>query len=310
MTKKVPVILEDSNIQEVEALLLKKSKRFETINYIYTVDKKGILKGAVSIKEVFRAPKSTVLKSLVRQPLVTVPPHTHQKRVCQLALSHNLKAVPVVDKAGKFLGTVSSDTILYILDREAGENLFRFGGVHREAVENVESLPLLTSLGHRLPWLLIGLLGGILAAGIVGFFEETLSENIILAAFIPLIVYMADAVGTQMEAFIIRDFALDAEIKFSHYFFRHFIVVGLLAVISSVLLSILSFILYGEFFVSLVLAASLFIAIMTSMVTGLVIPYTFGKFGFDPADASGPIATIIQDLLSILVYFSIAKWLL
>lgn len=166
------------------------------------------------------------------------------------------------------------------------------------------------SFRHRIPWLTAGLFGGLLAAVVIDNFEKVISQNLILAAFIPLIVYMADAVGTQMESFVIRDLALNPKIIFSRYFFKHFLVTACIGFCISLVLFLASLIIYDNYQISLVLAISLFLAILTSLVTGLLIPYFFGKFRFDPADASGPIATIIQDILSVLVYFSIASFLL
>jgi magnesium transporter len=159
---------------------------------------------------------------------------------------------------------------------------------------------------HRLPWLVIGLFGGIFASKIVGNFEEVLEKNIILAAFIPLIVYMSDAVGTQMEAFVIRDMAIH-HLKFIKYAIRQFMVVIVIAVILSLSLFIYAISTGKEINIALALAIPLFTAIMSSVVSGLFVPYLFRLIKLDPANASGPIATIIQDILSISIYFWIAS---
>jgi magnesium transporter len=161
-----------------------------------------------------------------------------------------------------------------------------------------------------MPWLVLGLLGGILAARIVGGYEDILSKNLILAAFIPLIVYMADAVGTQMEAFIIRDLAVNPKLVFSRYLLKQIAIIAVLGSFISMLLFTISFLIYHTINVSIVLAISLFCAILSSVFSGLLIPWLFARMKFDPADASGPIATILQDTTSIVVYFSIASLLL
>jgi magnesium transporter len=231
--------------------------------------------------------------------------------VAYLALKHNIKSVPVVDKENVFLGIVPYDTILKTMHAEGIENVLRFGGVYNHgSFDDIFSLPILVSLKHRLPWLILGLLGGIATAAIVGSFEEVLSKNIILAAFIPLIVYMADAVGTQMEAFIIRDLAINPELKLLKYLLRQGLIVVLIGVLVSAIMYGISLFLYHDPNVSFVLVTALFCAIISSLVTGLVIPYAFEKFNLDPANASGPVATIIQDLLSIVIYFAIASLIL
>ncbi|MCL6621962.1 MAG: magnesium transporter [Syntrophobacterales bacterium] len=311
MTCQVPVVTREATIAEVERLLLTRARDFDSLNYIYVVDAGGCLAG-VSIKEVFqRGKRLPVAEVMVTDP-VRVPPGADQERVVHLALEHDLKAVPVVDGQGLFLGAVLSRTLLTTLFREASEDLLRLGGVRRSAAmfDHVLRLPVVTSLGHRLPWLLLGLVGGMLAAGIIGHFEGTLAKNLILAAFIPLMVYMADAVGTQMEAFIIRDLAVDPELDFLKYFRRQFLIVALIALITSGVLGALSYLLYRAPRISLVLALSLFLGIISSVITGLVIPYLMRRLRQDPANASGPVATILQDLLTVAIFFLIASWLL
>ena len=180
----------------------------------------------------------------------------------------------------------------------------------KEHADNVMRMSTKTALIHRTPWLLIGLFGGIFSAKIVEFFETTLQRNIILAAFIPLIVYMADAVGTQMESFIIRDAAIHPKLNFTKYLFKQIFVVSMMGVLISGSLFLISLYLYNNVSVSLTLALSLFFAILSSVVTGLIIPFLFERTRLDPANASGPIATIIQDILSVSIYFFIASVIL
>lgn len=310
--KKVPAVPIRTTLVQVKELLIAKSRDYETINYIYVTDKENHLQGIFSIKEFLEHQKDKEkVDDIMKKEIVSVRAHTHQERAALLALQHNIKAVPVVDKENVFLGIIPFDVILKILDKEAVEDMLRLGGIyHKGSFDDLIRLPVLQSIKHRLPWLLIGLLGGLLAAGIIGGFEETLSQNLILAAFIPLIVYMADAVGTQMEAFIIRDLAVNPTLSFLKYFLKQISAVSLIGIVTSVFLSLISFALYGNALISIVLGISLFFAIISSVFSGLIIPYLFGKLKLDPANASGPIATIIQDVFSVLVYFVVASLIL
>lgn len=312
MTPRLPVAAPQATMAEIERILLKQAREFDSINYVYLVEDDRRLAGVISIKEVFQADKRTPAASLMVTEMVTVRPHADQERVVHLALVHNIKAVPVVDKNGAFLGAVLSDALLHTLYAETSEDLLRLAGIkHRGAIfDNVMKISLARSLEHRLPWLLLGLAGGILAAAIIGQFEETLKRHLVLAAFIPLMVYMADAVGTQMEAFIIRDLAVNPGLDFAGYLWRQFLIVGLIGLICGGVLFAVVIFLYQEARVGIVMAASLFIAITSSVVTGLFIPYLFGRLNLDPANASGPIATIIQDVLTVTIFFLIASWLL
>lgn len=307
----VPVINQSATVEEIQQLLHQQAKNLETISYIYLLDQQKKLAGVVSIKDIFSSTPKTFLRSLVSKDVISVRPHTDRERVAMLALKHNLKAVPVVDKNNLFLGVVTNQTISRILHEEGIENMLRLGGVlPHQTYDDIFHLSVITSLKHRLPWLLIGLFGGIAAALIVDSFELVLKKNLLLAAFIPLIVYMADAVGTQMEAFIIRDLAINPKLKLLKYFSRQAFIVLLTGGLISVILYGISLILYHDPAVSLVLATALFCAIISSLITGLLIPCLFDRLKLDPANASGPVATVIQDVLSIIIYFTIAQMIL
>jgi magnesium transporter len=312
MTRRVPVAAPGDAIADIIETISRQAEEYEDLDYVYLVDKNNAFRGLLPIKEVFRRSKTTPASAAMLENVVTVNPETDQERVAYLALEHNLKAVPVVDEAGAFLGAVVSDTLLQTLYNETQEDLLLFAGIEEEAADfpNVMEIPLFQALKHRLPWLLLGLAGGILAAGIVGQFEETLQKHLILAAFIPLLVYMADAVGTQMQAFIIRDLAVNPALQFGRYLWQHLKVLAIIAAIIGVLLFLFSLAMHREVRLGFVLSFSLAVAILSSVITGLFVPYVFQKLDLDPADASGPVATIIQDIMSIIIFFLAASWLL
>jgi magnesium transporter len=305
MIKNVPVFKDNFKVSEMKDFLNNNIKDLSTINYIYIISQEDKLIGAISIKNLFGYSSETMAKDLISSELISVSANTDKERVAMLALEKNLKAIPVVDDNGLLLGIIPNDIILKILYDESMENLLHLGGAfHKEPYEtNIFSFSLLKSLKTRLPWLIVGLFGGLFSAFVVSNFEEVLNKNIILASFIPLVVYMSAAVGSQMQAFIIRDLALNHNLNFFKYLIKHTQVVFFIALIISFLLCLLINFIYGEYLIGVVLAVSLFFAIITSIITGLIIPFIFYKFKLDPANASGPIATNIQDILSILVYF-------
>ncbi len=312
LNSKVPIVEKNTTVATVEEIINDKINSFDTINYIYVVGRNNHLLGAFSIKELFKANKKTKVIELVNKNLIYVSGYTDQEKVAMLALRNSLKAIPVVNKEKKFLGVVASDDILKILDEEATDNLLRLSGISENTglKENIFTLSIISSIKHRLPWLIIGLIGGIFTASLVSSFEEILSQNLILAAFIPLLVYMSGAVSAQMQTFIIRDLFLNNKLKFIKYFLRQAIVVSVIGVIISVLLYFISYLLYQKADISLILALALISTTITALTTGLIFPYVFSRLKLDPADVSGPIATIIQDILSIIVYFFIASLLL
>jgi len=162
---------------------------------------------------------------------------------------------------------------------------------------------------RRLPWLLIGLAGGILAAWILGFFEELLTEKVILAMFIPVIAYMSNAVGIQTQTLFIRDIALEKELPWKKYIFRQLtscLIIGLIC--SAVFFAVV--LLGWDTWLGFVLGVSMLITIMVASFWSLFIPRLLYKMKVDPALGSGPFATVVQDILSIIIYFAIASWLL
>lgn len=308
MTTNVPVVNINDTIDFIENQLLADIKQLESINYLYVLNKKNILKGVISIKELFRQPKTKKVSLVMTKNPVTAHPYTHQEKVAYLALKNNIKSVPIVDHDNKFLGAVLSDDILNIIYNEQQEDISHLVGVQHHAVnlDNINTLSLYVSLKHRLPWLIVGMLGGLIAAQVINLFEETLSHNIILASFIPLVVYIASAVGTQAGFFVVRDLAINKKINFITYVFRQFMVILSMGFIISFLVFGSALFFYGDLKIALVLSSAIFITILSSIITGLFIPYAFNRFSLDPANASGPIATIIQDLISVSIYLLVA----
>lgn len=160
-------------------------------------------------------------------------------------------------------------------------------------------------------WLLIGLLLSLGIAEVIKNFESVLQENLILASFIPLVVYMSDAVGTQMEAIIIRELNKKVRFNFSKFFRQQLIIVSAVALVIGVVAGmVVALMNRAENNLGFVIGLSLVGGIMSSLVTGSVLPYIFWKLHDDPAEASGPVATVIQDLLSVVIFFLVAQVLL
>lgn len=313
MTDRIPIISPTEQVGTVTRHLQQNIGKFESISFIYVVDDSRHLVNVLSIKDLYRHPaEKSVAEILMDHPLLSVKPDDSQEFVAHLAVTNRLHHLPVIDTDGKFLGAILPDTLLGTLEREGREDILRLAGIHpvQATYDDIFKISVGKSLWHRLPWLLIGLVGGILVAELIEGFKITLEENLILAAFIPLIVYMSDAVGTQMEAFAVRDFAVHQKINFAKYFWRQYSIVLLIAILASAAFFAVGFIIYQNIAITSVLALALFIAINSSVLTGLLIPFICRKLKLDPANASGPIATILQNVISITIYFTIATWLL
>jgi len=310
MIKAVPLCYQEERILDVKKMLFEKIKEIETVNYIYVIDKEKKLLGVFSIKEIFRKPEGTKVKEIMDRRIIKVRPRTDQEKVAILALKNNLKSIPVVDKEDKFLGVVPSDIILDILHSENVEDFLKAAGIHSPFKKLLNGSPLFL-VKVRIPWLILGLLGGIFAAQIIGFFETPLMSYFILAAFIPLILYTASAVGAQTETLFIRSLVLDSRLEVKKYLLREIKASFLMALILGGLLFLISIFWFSSsYYIGIILGISLFLTILMAILIGIFIPWSLQKFKKDPAVGTGPFATIIRDILSLVIYFSVAYFLL
>src|SRR3989344_6861772 len=171
MHTNVPIVKKDQRVRDVSSLLKKESKSFETVDYIYVVDKNQKLVGVFSIKDVFKFSKNTPVKKFMQTQLITVSPKTDIEVIAHLALRHGIKAVPVVE-SGKLIGVVSPKSVVHILNKSLRKDIFHFAGIHGSHLEyeNPLTVPFFKSIMHRTPWLVIGLIGIIITAAFIGVF--------------------------------------------------------------------------------------------------------------------------------------------
>ena len=248
----------------------------------------------------------------MEKDLISCRAFSDQERVAILALKNNLKAIPVIDKDDNFLGVVSSDRILDVLHQENVEDILLAGGISKinDSFRKLSTVRTDILFKARLPWLLIGLMGGVVAAQIIGFFENVLEEQILLAFFIPVIVYMSGAVAAQTETLIIRGMVFDPKVTLKGYFFKELKIGFFLALVLGLILSLVSFLWWGNYSLTVILGLTLFLGIFLSVAIAILIPFVLQKFKKDPAMGSGPFGTIVTDIVSVTVYFVVASILL
>jgi magnesium transporter len=299
----VPITSPDSPKAEILELLM--AKRYASATHI-AVCRDGIYLGCIRIEDLLPSgPDAPASRLMEPDPLKAI--HGMDQEVAAwTAVRERKTAVAVVDHDGTFLGFIPPLNLLQILHQEHEEDLARLGG-YLHTTEQARSSALesvIKRFGHRLPWLLLGLLGAMFSADIIGRFEGVLKEHILLAFFIPAIVYLADAVGTQTETVIVRGLSVGVGLK--QVVLRELLtglVIGL--AISAVAFPLLLW-RWERTDVAMGISLSIFAACSTASATAMAIPWALSRMGLDPAFGSGPLATVIQDLLSILIYFLIA----
>jgi magnesium transporter len=268
------------------------------------------LVGLVPFERLVAARPDAVVGSLLDGPATTVTPGEDPEAVAWRAARAGVRAVAVVDARERLLGVVPPERLLAVLADEHEEDLARLGGflARTGAARTAAEEPVGRRLWHRLPWLALGLAGAMLSAGIVSSFEEQLERQVLLAFFVPAVVYMADAVGTQTEAVVIRGMAIGVPLRR---------IAGREALTGLVVGALLAASFFGFAFIgwndssiAAVVAISLFASASIATLVAMSLPYLLAQLGRDPAFGSGPLATVIQDLLSIVVYFAVAAALL
>ena len=289
-----------------QALAAWRERPPECTDVVCVLDDSERLLGTLPLGRLLSLPGEARLGDVAERQAPRVRADTDQERVASLALHHALAAVPVVDADDRLLGVVPTSALLRILRREHVEDLHRLAGITREAQRAREAIeaPPLRRLRHRLPWLLLGLLGSMLATLVVSRFEVALAMHPAIAFFIPGLVYLADAIGTQSEAVAVRGLSL------SHS--RVSALVGgelRTGVLIGLVLGGITFpavwLAFGDPRLALAVAGALVVAGGLASTIGLALPWLLGRLGSDPAYGSGPLATIVQDLLSLLTYFLI-----
>lgn len=271
---------------------------------VCVVDADRILLGTLSPAELLCVPDDAVLASVARKDRPTVAAGMDQERMASVALHHRAPAIPVVGDDGRLAGVVGPATLMDILRREHVEDLHRLAGISRESAQARQALqaPPLRRLRDRLPWLLAGLGGSALAAVLVSRFEHVLGAMPAIAFFVPGIVYLADAIGTQSESIAVRGLSL-SHMKLQALFAMELRTGLLMGLLLGLLAFPLVWMVFRNVQLAAAVAAALGVASAVASVLGLAIPALLQRLGADPAYGSGPMATIVQDVLSLAIYF-------
>lgn len=302
----VPRVRPDQTAGEVLEQLL--SRRYENVDVVCIADDDGKLRGTLGMAELLAMPRDRMISESMRADCPRVHPDVDQEKVASLALHHALNTIPVVDRSDRLLGVVPTEALLRILRREHVEDIHRFAGITREthrAREAIESPPLRRAR-HRLPWLVLGLVGSMVATFVVSRFEQALSAKVSIAFFVPGLVYLADAIGTQTEAVAVRGLSL-SHARLARLVggeLRTGLLIGL--VLGAITLPLV-WLVFNDLRLAMAVAFALFCAGGVATTIGLMLPWLLGRLGSDPAYGSGPLATIIQDVLSLLIYFAIVS---
>ena len=278
------------------------------VHSVYVVDNDDILLGRLSLKDLLVANPKTKIRSIYKKNVDHVYDTDSAESVAGTMQKYDLGAIPVVNKKKKLLGRITIDDIVDLIKEEAEEDYQLAAGILQD-VDVDDTIFELTKA--RLPWLIVGLIGGIGAAFVMVGFDEILIQNEILFYFTPLIAAMAGNVGVQSSAIIVQGLAND-DIRGSinNRLFKE----TLLSILNGVILAILLFIFIyfwkADTNIALALSVALVAVVIVAGIIGTFIPLFLNKRGIDPAIATGPFITTSNDIFGILIYFMVAKLIL
>jgi magnesium transporter len=278
------------------------------VELVCVIDESGRLAGALPIARLFSLEPRAVLGEAMDRAFPRVRAEDDQEAAASLALHHGVDALPVVDREGELLGVMPAQALLQVLRREHIEDLHRLAGIRHDTSQARHAIedPPLRRVRLRLPWLLVGLAGSAFATAVMAAMEATLQANVTIAFFVPALVYLADAIGTQTESVAVRGLSLTR--------------VGLAPLLAGELrtgfligaiLGALSFapiwFAFGDARLAAAVAVSILAAGTVANGIGLLFPWLLQRLGTDPAYGTGPASTVVQDLCTILVYFMVLR---
>ncbi len=309
MGTEMVIVNENWSMAECVKEMRLQAETMSEIYYVYVVDDDERLKGIFPLKKMITNPSVSRIKQVMEQAPVAVKTDTSIEEVAQVIEKYDIVAVPVIDSIGRLVGRITVDDVMDEV-REQSERDYQLASGISQDIESTDTV--FDQTKARLPWLLIGIAGGIASATILGGFEGSLGRNPVLALFIPLIGGTGGNVGIQSSALVVQGLAngtLDIKNAMQQVFKESGV-----AFINSTIISLLVF-LYNLFFldsmaITLAVSLSLLAVVIFASIFGTIVPLTLEKFKIDPALATGPFITITSDIIGVLIYMGICEVLL
>ncbi len=305
MAKELVKVNENWTVLKCVKEMRAQAEEVTRVHSIYVVDDSGKLKGRLSLKDLLIASTRTPISEVYIPKVDFVKVNDEAEDVANIMRKYDLEAIPVVDELGILVGRITIDDIVDVIKEEAEKDYQLAAGL----VEDVEADDSILQLTRaRLPWLFLGLLGGIGAAGIMQGFENLIGTDPTLFYFTPLIAAMAGNVGVQSSAIIVQGLANDDVTgSINTRLVKEMLLAALNGIILALFLFLTVFLWKDDFNTALAISVSLVLVIIVAGLIGTFIPLFLDKRGIDPAIATGPFITTSNDIFGILIYFWIAK---
>jgi magnesium transporter len=309
MTTEYIVLPESFTGNQAIEKLRKIAPEAETVYYLYVIDDLGKLIGVLSLRDLIVADPRTHIREIMYERVVSVPVDMHQEEVARMISKYDFLAIPVVDYEHKLVGIITVDDAMDVLTDEVSEDIAKLGGISGKDAGVLDlTVTAFEAARKRMPWLALLLVIGIFSGGIISRYEKTLEAVVVLAIFIPVIADMAGNTGTQSLAIVVRGLTTG---QFTgpdawQLIKREAAVGVLVGVANGLFISIIVTIWQKNIVLGFVIGLTLLITLFFSTLAGTIVPLIMAKLRIDPAVASGPFITTINDILGLTIYFSTA----
>ena len=294
----------DSTIREAIENIREKREEVENLYYVWVVDDLGRLVGVVSIKDLVLEPRSRKISDIMNPDVISVDVSTDQEDVARIAKQYDLVHIPVINNEQKLIGRITNDDIIDVIEEEANEDISLMGGVIDQEIAEESAFKISKA---RLPWLFLGLMGGLLSAVVINYFHGSLDKMLALAFFIPVIMAMVGSTGTQAATVVIRGLATGdiSIINTGKRLLTELWVAFINGILCGIVLGFIVAFWLSDPSLGLGVGVSLVTVMFFSGSFGAFVPLLLRKFNIDPALAAGPFITTLNDILGLIIYLSI-----
>jgi len=294
----------DATVGDAIESIRGKREEVENLYYIWVVDDFERLAGLVSLKDLLLESPERKISEIMNTEVISAKTNTDQEEVARLVKKYNLVSIPVVDERYRLVGRITHDDIIDVLEEEVDEDISMMAGVINQEIAEESYLKISRA---RLPWLIVGLFGGILAAVVINQFESSLERVLALAFFFPVIMAMGGNTGTQAATVAVRGMATGdiSLVNIGKRLWVEMKVALVNGIICGILLGLIVGFWISDYRMGSVVAISLIIIVLNSGFIGAAVPLVLKRLNIDPAIATGPFVTTLNDILSLLIYLGL-----
>lgn len=294
----------DATVEEAIEIIREKREEVENVYYLFVVDDFNRLVGVVSLKDLVLERSERKVSEIMNPEVISVDVNRDQEEVYHLVKKYDLVTIPVVDGQNRLIGRITHDDIIDVIEEEADEDMSLMAGVIRQEIAEESSLKISRA---RLPWLIAGLFGGIVAAVVINQFESSLEKILALSFFFPVIMAMGGNTGTQASSVAVRGIATGdiSLVNIGKRLWMEMKVALFNGVICGILLGLIVGVWLHDHALGIIVAVSLILIILNSGFIGASVPLALKRLNIDPALATGPFVTTTNDIMSLLIYLGL-----